>query len=53
VSILLVEQLAERTVELADRTYVLQGGRVRASGRRDSLERSDFETAYLGEVHAP
>jgi branched-chain amino acid transport system ATP-binding protein len=49
-SIVLVEQLAERTVALADRTYVLKSGRAIAEGTGATLDRGDFQTAYLGEV---
>jgi branched-chain amino acid transport system ATP-binding protein len=52
VPILLVEQLAERTVALADRTYVLQGGQLRACGTSETLERDVFHTAYLGSASA-
>jgi branched-chain amino acid transport system ATP-binding protein len=49
VTILLVEQNATRAVALADRTYVLQTGRVALSGARDELLRTtDFASAYLG-----
>ena len=37
VTILLVEQNAARTVELADRTYVLRSGRIALSGTREEL----------------
>ena len=48
-TILLVEQNIRRTIELADRTYVLRAGRVALSGTRSDL--SDIpalESAYLG-----
>jgi branched-chain amino acid transport system ATP-binding protein len=49
VTILLVEQNAARTVELADRSYVLRTGQVVLAGSRDELlEAEHFETAYLG-----
>jgi len=49
VTVLLVEQNAARTIELADRTYVLSTGQVALSGARDELQHStQFETAYLG-----
>jgi branched-chain amino acid transport system ATP-binding protein len=48
-TILLVEQNALRTVELADRSYVLRGGRVALSGTREELAaRSDLASHYLG-----
>jgi branched-chain amino acid transport system ATP-binding protein len=48
-TILLVEQNANRTLELADRTYVLRTGAIELEGTRDELlRRADFEAAYLG-----
>jgi len=49
VTVLLVEQSAARTIEFADRTYVLNGGRVELEGTREAL-RGDarIEGAYLG-----
>lgn len=48
-TVLLVEQNAARTVELADRSYVLRTGQVALSGSRDDLlARADFESTYLG-----
>ncbi len=50
VTILLVEQNAARTIEVADRTYVLRsGGRVAFHGTAEELAQvGDFETAYIG-----
>jgi branched-chain amino acid transport system ATP-binding protein len=49
VTVLLVEQNAGRTVEFADRTYVLRDGTVRHSGTRDELVgKLDLAHAYLG-----
>jgi branched-chain amino acid transport system ATP-binding protein len=48
-TVLLVEQNAARTVELADRSYVLRTGKVALSGSREELlARPDFESTYLG-----
>ena len=48
-TILLVEQNAVATVELADRTYVLRTGRIVTSGSREKLlETTDFAEEYLG-----
>jgi branched-chain amino acid transport system ATP-binding protein len=47
-TVLLVEQNIRRTVELADRTYVLRSGRMALSGTRTELAGSELETAYLG-----
>lgn len=50
VTILLVEQNAARTIEVADRTYVLRsGGRVEFHGTAEELGKiADFESAYIG-----
>ena len=49
-TILLVEQNAKRTIESADRTYVLRtGGRIQFEGTTEELNAvGDFETAYIG-----
>ncbi len=49
-TILLVEQNAARTIEVADRTYVMRsGGRIEFHGTAEELaQRGDFETAYIG-----
>jgi branched-chain amino acid transport system ATP-binding protein len=49
VTVLVVEQNAERALEAADRIYVLNGGRVRLSGAAAELRGNpDFEAAYFG-----
>jgi len=50
VTMLLVEQNAARTIEVAHRTYVLRsGGRIAFHGTQEELaEVGDFETAYIG-----
>ena len=49
VAIVLVEQLVERALEVADVAYVLQNGRVIGSGRPDELQDSELiKHAYLG-----
>jgi branched-chain amino acid transport system ATP-binding protein len=50
VTILLVEQNAARTIEVADRTYVMRsGGRIEFHGTADELAKiGDFESAYIG-----
>jgi branched-chain amino acid transport system ATP-binding protein len=50
VTILLVEQNAARTIEVADRSYVMRsGGRIQFQGTTEELARmGDFETAYIG-----
>ena len=49
VTILLVEQNAARTIEIADRCYVLRTGEVALAGTRDELQATvNFESTYLG-----
>jgi branched-chain amino acid transport system ATP-binding protein len=49
VTVLLVEQNAMRTVELADRIYVLRTGAVELAGTRDEvIADSAFEQAFFG-----
>jgi branched-chain amino acid transport system ATP-binding protein len=49
VTILLVEQNAFRTIEIADRTYVLNGGRVQFHGtEKELLGTREFSNVYLG-----
>ena len=49
VTLLLVEQNVTRTLELADRTYVLRSGRIALSGTRSELaEPGRLDQAYLG-----
>jgi branched-chain amino acid transport system ATP-binding protein len=49
VPMLLVEQNAARTIDFCDRCVVLAGGRVRAQGSREELQRNpDVLRAYLG-----
>ena len=49
-TILLVEQNAKRTIEAADRTYVMRsGGQIQFHGTsRELAEMTDFEAAYIG-----
>ena len=49
-TILLVKQNAKRTIEAADRTYVMRsGGQIQFQGTSSALsEMSDFEAAYIG-----
>jgi branched-chain amino acid transport system ATP-binding protein len=48
-TMLLVEQNAARTIDFCQRSLVLAGGRVRASGRREDLRRSpEVLRAYMG-----
>jgi branched-chain amino acid transport system ATP-binding protein len=49
-TILLVEQNANQTIDFADRTYVLRSGQVATEGTRDELiATADLAELYLGE----
>jgi branched-chain amino acid transport system ATP-binding protein len=49
ITVLLVEQNARRALELADRAYVIETGRVVLSGTGDDLRHDpDVQSAYLG-----
>lgn len=49
VTIVLVEQVAKRTIRFADRTCVLRNGQVALAGtRQELLASSEVSTAYLG-----
>jgi branched-chain amino acid transport system ATP-binding protein len=49
VTILLVEQSAARTIDFADRTYVLSGGQIELEGTREQLRGDErIERAYFG-----
>ncbi len=53
VTILLVEQLAYRTLEVADRAYVIEQGRIRLSGTGPELMHDEeVRRAYLGTAAA-
>lgn len=54
-TILLVEQNAKRTIESADRTYVMRsGGQIQFHGTAEELgAMGDFETAYIGMADRP
>ena len=48
-TILLVEQNAEMALEIADRAYVLETGKIKLSGTGKELAQSDeIKKAYLG-----
>lgn len=47
-TMLVVEQNVQRTLEIADRGYALDGGCVVLAGSADELRRDDLESAYLG-----
>ena len=48
-TMLLVEQNARRTIDFCERSVVLAGGRIRASGEREELQRNpQVLHAYMG-----
>jgi branched-chain amino acid transport system ATP-binding protein len=48
VTILLVEQYAQRAIRLADRAYVLNGGEIVLETVRGEVSAGALEDAYLG-----
>jgi len=53
-TLLVVEQMAEAALEIADRGYVLERGRIVLSGRaHDLLTDARVARAYLGQVRSP
>lgn len=48
ITILLVEQNAERAIALSDRAYILANGYVQHSGRSEDIDTSDITEVYLG-----
>lgn len=49
ITILLIEQNVKRTLEIADRAYVLENGRIVQEGAsRELLESDHIKKAYLG-----
>jgi ABC-type branched-subunit amino acid transport system ATPase component len=51
-TLLIVEQMAEAALRIADRAYVLEGGRIVLSGPAAGLARNDaVARAYLGPTH--
>lgn len=49
-TVLLVEQNVQRTIDTADRTYVLRNGTIVMSGSRSDLADADLSEAYFGGV---
>ena len=53
ISILLIEQNVAKALAVAERAYVVEGGRIVTEGRPDDLlTRPEIRTAYLGEIAA-
>ncbi len=50
VSVLIVEQNAKQAVEIADRTYVLEYGKIALSGGREILDNPKIKNIYFGGI---
>jgi branched-chain amino acid transport system ATP-binding protein len=50
ITILLVEQNAERALQIADRAYLLSTGNVKFAGKPEDMQKTvDITSVYLGE----
>ncbi len=49
VSILIVEQNAKKAIEIADRTYLLENGKIVLSGGKEIVKNKKIKKVYLGE----
>ncbi|RMD66903.1 ABC transporter ATP-binding protein [Candidatus Pacearchaeota archaeon] len=47
-SILIVEQNAKKAIEISDRTYLLEDGKVVLSGGKEIVKRKEIKAVYLG-----
>lgn len=48
ISIIIVEQNAKKAVEIADRTYILENGKIALGGGKEVLEDKRIRSIYLG-----
>jgi len=48
ISILIVEQNAKKAIEIADRTYLLEDGKIVLKGGKDILKHKKIKNVYLG-----
>lgn len=48
ISILIVEQNAKKAIEIADRTYLLEGGTIALEGGKEVLKHNKIKNVYLG-----
>jgi branched-chain amino acid transport system ATP-binding protein len=48
ISIIIVEQNARKAVEIADRTYVLEDGKIALSGGKEILKHPEIRSIYFG-----
>ena len=53
ISIIIVEQNAKKAVEIADRTYVLEDGKIALTGGREILKNPEIKNIYFGGTHSP
>lgn len=49
ISIILIEQNSRQAVKIADRTYVLENGKVILQGKKDILKDEKIKEIYFGE----
>jgi len=52
-TMLIVEQSMERALQVADRLYVMNSGRVVLSGRSEEMTLGDLKKAYFGVKSEP
>jgi branched-chain amino acid transport system ATP-binding protein len=48
VSMIIVEQNAKAAVDIANRTYVLENGKIVLTGRKEILKNSNIKNIYFG-----
>ena len=48
ISIIIVEQNAKKAVEIADKTYVLEDGKIALSGGKEILRNKKIKEIYFG-----
>jgi len=48
ISILMVEQNAKKAIEMADRTYLLEDGKIALTGGKDIIKHKKIKNVYLG-----
>ena len=48
ISLLIVEQNAKKAIEIADRTYLMEDGKIALEGGKEMLEKDHIKNVYLG-----
>jgi len=48
ISLLIVEQNAKKAIEIADRTYLLEDGKIALTGGKEILKNKKIKNIYLG-----